>query len=512
MYKVIIVDDEPSACRHIGMIIERYCPNFQVVASAENGQDAIKKIEAHYCDVLITDVCMPLMDGIELIEWIDAQGLKIKTIVTSGYQEFDYVQKAINLGACSYLLKPVVPLKMSDTLQKLEDELDRGYMQDQIQLFNAFYYKESFDEQLIRKIFPYKHYFLAVKRINGLPTRYNKNNPLEIFAEYNKSMIIYGRDVYEELFFIPQELVSGLGVVEFVENESNLELNNGYETLVYFNEPMKVDDFFIKVKELYRGLDSAIIIGESQSATVEEVRSVIKEHIASSQNDDLEQLYYYISEKQSRSIQKELEVLFAKWKADKRTQLYIEALAKQILYKMRNSYGNKVSFLETEYLIEEIFTYSTTINELKDNYHEILIRFIQSDPIVDKIDTPQFLNKITKYLNSHLDQQMPLKDLCKKFGVSQPYLSKMFRKYIDESYNHYSTRIRIEKARELMTQNSEIRVKDVAAMVGYGDQFYFSRIFRSYMDITPSEFINRLKTDGEGVYPKQIMNETIENT
>jgi YesN/AraC family two-component response regulator len=80
-----------------------------------------------------------------------------------------------------------------------------------------------------------------------------------------------------------------------------------------------------------------------------------------------------------------------------------------------------------------------------------------------------------------------------KFGVSQPYLSKMFRKYIDESYNHYMTRIRMEKARELMIQNTGVRVKDIAAMVGYDDQFYFSRIFRSYMDITPSEYIDNLR-------------------
>jgi two-component system response regulator YesN len=256
---------------------------------------------------------------------------------------------------------------------------------------------------------------------------------------------------------------------------------------------MKVEDFATNVKALYRALDSSITIGEDQSLTVEEVRGIVTKHISTAQNDDLEMLYYYIKEKQDCCIKKELDVLYTKWQAGKRTQLYMESLAKQILYNMRQTYGHNVSLLEAEYLIEEIFTYSTSMDELKGSYWDILVKFLQSDPLIDKIDTPQFLDKITDYLQLNLNQQLPLKELCVKFGVSQPYLSKMFRKYIDESYNHYMTRIRMEKARELMIQNTGVRVKDIAAMVGYDDQFYFSRIFRSYMDITPSEYIDNLR-------------------
>lgn len=495
LYKVIIVDDEPAASKHIAIIIEKYCCDFKVIGIAENGQDAIDIINDNYCDVVITDVCMPLMDGIQLIEWINKQGLKIKTLVTSGYQEFDYVQRAINLGASSYLLKPVMPSKLSEIFDKIKKELDKDYMQYQVQFFNAFYYNDHCDERLTKRLFPSNRYFLALKRINGLPTRYNKKNTLEIFAEHNKSTIIYGRDIYEELFFIPFDKVKALGVVDFIKEESNLKVNNSYQTIVYFQLPMRVEDFFVKVKELYRTLDGVIIIGENQFVSVEKAHEIIANNILTSQNDDLEMLYYFIKAKQDKSIQKELNILFIKWKKAKRTQLYMETLAKQILYKIRESYGNKISLLETEYMIEEIFTYSTSIGELKDSYLDILAKFGESDNAVDKIDTPQFLDKITRYLILNLNKQLSLKDICERFGVSQPYLSKMFRKYIDESYNHYMTRIRMEKARDLMTQNLDVRVKDIAAMVGYDDQFYFSRIFRSYMDVTPSGFINEIKTN-----------------
>ncbi len=493
MYKVIVVDDEPAACRHISMIIEKYCRNFQVVAVEDNGMDAMSKIQKFDYDVLITDVCMPLMDGIELIEKMDQEGKSLKTIVTSGYQEFDYVQKAINLGASSYLLKPVVPNSVIEVLKKIEVELDRDYIHMQINLFNALYHSESYDEKLVSRVFTYDFYYLAVRRLNGLPMRHRQNNFAEMFAEKSQSIIIYGRDVDEELYFIPEELVKERSLIRIVEDESNLEIDKGYYTLVYFNHPMKVEDFFVNVKKLYHILDSSLAIGQSQSLTVKEAAKINEPQIGNSYTDDLERLYYYIREKEAVRIRKELNKLFDCWKKDKRTQLYMEALTKQILYRMRQSYGNRISFLESEQLVDEMFAYSKSMNDFKVNYLDIIDRFYEDENFVDKIDTPEFFEKVLKYLNGHIDQQISLNDLCKKFGVSQAYLSKMFRKYIDESYNQYSTRIRIDKAKHIMTHNPEMRVKDVAAMVGYGDQFYFSRIFRTYMHITPTDFIGQIK-------------------
>lgn len=495
MYNVIIVDDEPSASRHISMILEKYGKGFQIVAIAENGKEAIELIKSKPCDLVITDVRMPVMNGIELIEWIAKEEGKLKIIVTSGYQEFDYVQKAINLGANSYLLKPVMPNKLAAMLKKIKEKLDEDYLLDYKKLFNAFYFNEPVDMVLLKKVFPKDRYYLGVKRVNGLPTRYNKRNAMEIFAEQNKSTIIYGRDLYEELFFVPMSVLSGLNLVDYINSVSNLQQGLGYETIIYYSAPLKVEEFYTKVRELYRGLDSAIVIGENQSLTLKEVNDRKTSQPSNLENDDLEMIYFYIKDKNEVALQKEQSSLFDKWKKEKRSQIYIESQAKQILYKVRCCYGDKISLLESEYLVEEIFTYSVNMDELKANYWEIMLKYIQGCRLVDKIDTPQFLNKITKYLDEHIDQQFSLRDVCNKFGVSQPYLSKMFRKYINESYNGYVTRIRIKKAKELMKKNPDMRVKDVAAMVGYEDQFYFSRIFRSIIDATPTEYMNGLKED-----------------
>lgn len=84
---------------------------------------------------------------------------------------------------------------------------------------------------------------------------------------------------------------------------------------------------------------------------------------------------------------------------------------------------------------------------------------------------------------------LTLQQICKHFGVSQPYVSKFFRKYEGTSFGNYLTKIRIQKAKELLRYNKDILIKDVAYMVGYSDQFYFSRIFRSMEGVSPSEYI-----------------------
>lgn len=492
MYRVIIVDDEPTAIRHITMILEKYGKEFNVIGTAENGLEAIDLIKETSCDLLITDIRMPVMNGIELIEWIAGEGLKLNVIVTSGYQEFEYVQQAINLGASSYLLKPVIPNQMASMLNKVKSVLEKNYLQEQKKLVSAICAKEACDEVLLRRVFPNNRYCLAVKRIKGLPTRYRIGGALETYTELNNSTVIFGRDLYEELFFIPITDLNGQDIINYVRRNSNLNGEHGGETIVYFSEPMKVEEFVAKVAELYRGLDGAIIIGKDQVLTVQGALEMKASHSSDLLGEDLKFIQYYIQEKRMDAIKEELGRLFIKWQDEDYSQLYIESQTKQILYRIRADFENELSLLETEYLIEEIFTHAKDVNELRANYWELLLKITQKEERNVKIDTPQFLSKITEYIHNHIDQQIPLRDICNRFGVSQPYLSKMFRKYMNESFNHYVTQMRIDRAKYVMTQHPCMKVKDIAAMVGYEDQFYFSRIFRSYTDVTPTEFMSSL--------------------
>ncbi len=142
MYKVLLVDDEAIVREGLIQKIEINNVPLKVIGQASNGEEALKIIEKNTPDFIITDVKMPVMDGIQLIEYIVRRDLNIVTIIVSGYSDFEYAQQAMQLGAVDYLLKPIKndafltaidrAIKAKDTLSKVQEsgnlEKERKYL------------------------------------------------------------------------------------------------------------------------------------------------------------------------------------------------------------------------------------------------------------------------------------------------------------------------------------------------------------------------------------------------
>lgn len=132
MYKIFLADDEIWVIMGLKKLIEKVGAPFQVVGEASNGVMALEEIEKKKPDVLITDIRMPGMDGLELMKEIRKKKLDTKVVLVSGYAEFDYAQKAIRMGAVDYLLKPVEAETFAKVLENLEKMLDeRGGKQEE---------------------------------------------------------------------------------------------------------------------------------------------------------------------------------------------------------------------------------------------------------------------------------------------------------------------------------------------------------------------------------------------
>jgi YesN/AraC family two-component response regulator len=100
----------------------------------------------------------------------------------------------------------------------------------------------------------------------------------------------------------------------------------------------------------------------------------------------------------------------------------------------------------------------------------------------------EFFNLIRNYTHSRFAEELNLQTICKHFGISQTYVSRLFRKYTNQSFVNYLTSVRIEKAKEYLSQ-SDILVRDAAAMSGFKDPLYFSRVFHTLTGLTPSEYM-----------------------
>ena len=123
-YRIILADDEEEVRKSIIKKIDWHAAGFEVVGDAENGQDALEKIEALEPDVLMTDIRMPYMDGLTLIERIRQKYPSMKVLIFSGYDDFEYAQQAIKLNVTEYILKPVNVEELTQILNRVKANLD----------------------------------------------------------------------------------------------------------------------------------------------------------------------------------------------------------------------------------------------------------------------------------------------------------------------------------------------------------------------------------------------------
>ena len=131
MYKILIVDDEKIERNGIRFLLKKLNLEFEI-AEAVNGVDALEKLEKEDFDILLTDVKMPFMDGIELIDHVVKEKTKLRTVIFSGCNEFAYAKKAIRLGVIDYILKPVDPNEFKNTLNKVVNELEEAKASDEL--------------------------------------------------------------------------------------------------------------------------------------------------------------------------------------------------------------------------------------------------------------------------------------------------------------------------------------------------------------------------------------------
>ncbi|WP_332258757.1 response regulator [Paenibacillus sp. J14] len=142
MYKLILADDEEDVREGLLSLIDWEGLGYVVQETAENGKEAVELVEKHAPDVVVTDIQMPFMNGLQLSEWIRERYPATKIIILTGYEEFEYAQKAIRLGIDEYVLKPFSAGELAEILRKVKLQLDEEVAaKENVQLLTEHYRK-----------------------------------------------------------------------------------------------------------------------------------------------------------------------------------------------------------------------------------------------------------------------------------------------------------------------------------------------------------------------------------
>ncbi|WP_070042101.1 response regulator transcription factor [Robinsoniella peoriensis] len=490
MYKVLIVDDEASASNYIKQIIDKKCLEYSVCGIAEDGLQALKMVQENRPDLIISDIRMPVMDGILLSEAVSKNDPDILLVLVSGYQEFEYAQKALRAGVSEYLLKPVKPRALQNLLTKLVTNLNHYYYEKRIEMFNRIVMKdEHVSNQEIESVFASGRYYALLMRKKGLPKRFLTDSGVPIYSLANEQFFIYGRDEMEAFYLIHEKYLFHENISEFTFHimERFQEVGD-YITCIKYPKSFSILELPTILKLLHRNLDWGIVIGENQIIEADRNCEYYSQ-IGEEEKEIFERIEYFIRYKDINKLEKILDCHFNLWHKEKRNQMYLEKQINHIFYLLNKVYEIK-EYQEIIYALDEAFSYVESLNELKEIVIQLIRQFAPEDKREVFDDKEELFNNIVHFLKNHLNEEITLVKICKKFGVSQTSLNRMFHNQKQTSFGNYLVQLRIEHAKEILQREPGLYIKDVAERVGYKDQFYFSRLFRSIVGISPSEFIN----------------------
>lgn len=533
MYKVIIVEDEIPVRNAICNIIDWENLGYELVYVAGDGQDALSYIENNLVDLILTDICMPFMDGLELSNKAKKILPTVKIVIITGYNEFEYAHKAVELGVSHYLLKPITAEEFSNLLRKIKKELDDEFtkrtnlidlkkqveknkdilqekflmnllsnrisgtiIQERIKSLNL---KLSGNEYCVAIIQPenltkivesswelnYQLLEFAILNVcNEILNNYGQNNCIMgnddqliiIFRNNYKSQIEF-RNKIDELLneilvcverFYEINMCIGIGdtynnleEIHFSYNDAQIALEyrvlTGSSSIIYKRDVEKKSSFtYLKTEETLRDLEYAIKIGPTEKIPkiIDYIFSIIR--------------FSDVNIADYRTILLKITTTILKAYEDIRSE------TSQDIYIDFNVFN-------------EVFR-KEKIDEVKDYYTQLCSNLASN---INKERTNQRTSQMQKAFafihNNYQNKDLDINLICEHLNISASYFSKIFKNETNGTFIDYLTKIRMEKAKELLI-NTDLKVYEISEKIGYEDPHYFSYNFKKKVGLKPTKF------------------------
>ena len=532
MLKVFLVEDESVIREGFRDKIPWEQYGFQLVGEAGDGEMALPMIRKLKPDLLITDIKMPFMDGLSLSEIVKEEFPKIKIIIISGYDDFEYARQAIKAGVDQYLLKPITRTTLRGVLLEIKEKIEQGMeqkdyqaqYQDEVQEFEQFSLRRFFEKILEGKLSVKEIYEeAAAQSLQLTASCYN----LLLFSIYEKAevssresrerLIRKQEEVFHYFLRHPQYIlfrfnVSCYGVLikseqfqmeELTENslanlkkvcapeEDHLEwyvaVGTEVERLSMLPQCYKDANHYFAYRFIKPGLhvlsettlsDCLAGQGEKNIGTVDFMQM------------DPEIIRDFLSRGEDKEIHDFVESYLYNIQNALKSRMFRSYVILNIRFAV-------VAFLESigadqaEYL-EEIEHAVQMIRSEDSEIFEYFAGMLETAMgIRDRINSCQggkMLKKALDYIDDHYDcDTLSLNLVAENIGMSASYLSAIFSQNMQKTFVEYVTEKRIEKAKKLLKQTDK-NSGEIAKEVGYKDSHYFSFVFKKLQGCSPREY------------------------
>ena len=485
MYRVLIVDDEMPALRFVRSIIEQFSKSFQVAGTASSGEQGLAFLQQHAIDLLITDISMHGMTGIELAQTARKMQPGIHIVIISGYGEFEYAQGAIQAGVDDYLLKPVSISKMTAILQSIEKKLDAENNDMAATILPAIACGQPYSKENADQLYKNKSFRFALIRWGNLDMTLPKTLGASALVKPRDEhfQVLRSRDDDERILIAPDGPME-----EFLTNLSvYMTKQGGLPTWTAIYTPMarEIEGLPAFIEWALTLLYRKTVIGKHQilpyvgdTTTEERMRLPVA---------DLKQLAFFITAGKFRFIKEYFVNLASTWEREQTPQRQVWHMGRQLIHHVAGVYPPVANRLE-DVLMEfnDMIRCAAYYGDLVSGMYAMLF---DNGRVKDrKLSTQELYDCAVQYVKENYAQPLSMQSVCDEIGISQTYLSRLFRKYSDTTFNAYLTRCRMEAAMKLLREKPDLLLRDVAACVGYDDSSYFTKVFHQYTGLTPSQF------------------------
>lgn len=520
MYQVLIVDDEPIVKIALRSMIDWSALGFHICATASNGEEALDMACRFRPDLIICDLKMPIMDGIELIREVQKQEIPCEFLVISNYEDFNYVRTALVLGAADYILKvSISPEELTAQLGKLKEKLDQKAAENEKNLqSNQEWALHQERHAAWREFFTNRHY--ALDTLCSV-TNFSAED-LEPFALCQISFDWYTQNLepLPSIDLIQSTLKNALEhfdrrrIILFSTSNTLLLLPES-ELRLHQNTLAGLAARIAQLFQYYMSLSPAILY-QNGIPDLLEARRIYHNF------QDLLELCFYGPlgqiEACSLSVSSDVPDLSYKELASEILSIpdsgrleYASQRFHRLLDTCREQYVLPARIIqycvrllgELEYHTADISSVihdqiadsaefmrnSLTREELEKNLNDALTALFAPEPVA-KHSSENYSPEVSQalaYIKNNYQHKISLASVSEHIGLSSGYLCRIFKEETGGSINAYINNLRMTEAGKLLKdQNSYI--KEVAVSVGFEDQLYFSRLFKRYYGMTPSEY------------------------
>lgn len=535
MYRVLIIDDEPIIRKGLKNIINWRNFDCEVVGEAADGLGGSELIRKHLPDIIITDIRMPEIDGLTMLQEIRGIVPDCKIIILTGYRDFDYVHEALKLGAFEFLLKPskieeltaviskaVKELRFQKERKEEFEKLSRLFEQNipvlrEKLLYDVIYEINTNEADISEKM---ELFNVRINRFSVLIVQNDSEaSEQREMCQYDKQLYQFGIiNTFEEVFADDFKVTNiplnneGAAFTIMPKEDREISIEAINKKCTYLQEIIKNCFCFTvtiavssegrgplqlasRLRECREALEHKFYMGSGSVIFYKDVSAFFKYDDHSALEKLQKSLLEGIKSGNEMSVRSRLDEIFS----------YVKDMEKVNRDYLKNFYWNTVSSINSIRVsiqaadnekkpdgrhlsgVLGLIEKSGSIDELNTILEEAAISVVQKVNGYNNKSIKLILRKAVEYLQEHYNEQVTLNEVAEQAFVSTYYISRLFRKEMGKSFVDYLNEIRIEKAKVLL-KDIKYKTYEVAESVGIPDAHYFSRLFKKHVGVTPTEF------------------------